>query len=98
MTPEDEAYLEILQSGLAAIRNSATAGDIEHCRAEAEHLHEIPGLVGERRVERHRCYISQHRAAYLEWANKSNRRVVDELIHFFYARAWRILESRFQPE
>ena len=52
----DKLYLAILQSGLAAIRNASHKGGVDYIREEAEHLHEIPSLIGENNIQRHLYY------------------------------------------
>jgi hypothetical protein len=93
MTDLDKAYLSLLESGLAAIRNGARNGDMDYCHMEAEHLHEIPSLIGETNVQRHVCYVTQARAAYLEWAATTDRPVVQELVQYFYAGPWKQIDQ-----
>ena len=61
-------YVLLLQSGLAAIRNAALIGDLEHCRFESEHLHEIPSLINEPNINPYFFYANVIRQRYSEWA------------------------------
>jgi hypothetical protein len=62
----DEIYLQILTYGLIAIRNAAAAGDSARLYVEADHLHNLPSLVGEPNIQRHLYYATAERAAYLD--------------------------------
>jgi hypothetical protein len=63
----DRAYLDLLHHGLVRLRNLSHAdrmGNRTHadrmdlCRVEAEHLHEMPTLVGETNERRHVYYLN----------------------------------------
>lgn len=88
MSELDKLYIQLLQSGFAALRNAAQNGDLEHCRMESEHLHEIPSLIGESNINCHLFYINQTRRRYLEWASNTHRASVRELLDFFYSATW----------
>ena len=62
----DKAYLSLLHCGLVMLRNIAHSGQIDLCRIEAEHLHEIPTLVGEPNETRHEYYLRGTRGLYLQ--------------------------------
>ena len=98
MSELDEQYLLLLQCGLPALRNAALAGDLEHCRIESEHLHEIPSLTGESNLQRHLFYMNTSRRVYLKWAATMDRENVSALIEHFYTPAWnrmaQILETQ----
>jgi hypothetical protein len=61
LTPRDRAYLDILRHGLVLLRNFACGGRLEFCPVEAEHLHEIPTLIGEANEHRHAYYLRGRR-------------------------------------
>jgi hypothetical protein len=92
MNELDKVYLEILYHGLVGIRNASRNGDLEYCKAESEHLHEVPSLVGETNRHRHIYYATGHRAAYLEWIAKNHREDVREWVEVWYAGAWKELD------
>jgi hypothetical protein len=92
MSELDGLYILILQSGLAAIRNAARNGDLEYCAIESEHLHEIPSLIGEPNILRHRYYATQARPVYLEWAMQNNRENVRVLVDYFYSKPWKRMD------
>ena len=61
-----QIYLEILSVGLISIRGAAFNGDAEQCHAEADHLHNLPGLLNNLdREELHNHYWNVMRPGYL---------------------------------
>jgi hypothetical protein len=61
-----QAYLELLERGLVAIRNHAHGGETALCAIEADHIHNLPSLFKETNEARHRFYIIQVRSLYLD--------------------------------
>ena len=88
MNELDSLYVQLLRIGLPALRNAAQNGDLEHCQVEAEHLHEIPSLIGEANLRCHLLYMNKTRGRYLEWASNCHRASVDELVDFWYSSIW----------
>lgn len=66
MTERDRIYLRILEFGLIGIRAAACAGKVEYCEIEAEHLHNLPSLIGEMNEKRHDHYFNIERVMYIE--------------------------------
>ena len=64
--PREQAYLDLLHCGLVLLRNFAHTGDVELCRIEADHLHNIPTLLHEENQHRHEYYIREERGLYLQ--------------------------------
>ena len=62
----DEVYRDILGFGLLHVRNAAYSGDAHTCEIEADHLHNLPSLIGEPNELRHRYYYDNERTLYLE--------------------------------
>lgn len=61
------AILEVLRIGLLRIRANADAGDAEACFIEADHLHNLPGILeAERCDELVDYYYKIERPAFLE--------------------------------
>ena len=65
MRTRDEIYLDILRFGLLYILAAATHGNAKACELEADHLHNIPGLIGEKNEQRHQYYFDIERTSYL---------------------------------
>lgn len=62
----DDVYRDILAYGLLHIRDAAYARDSHVCEIEADHLHNIPSLIGEANELRHLCYYENERTLYLD--------------------------------
>lgn len=59
-------YCDILYRGLINIRMAGHAGDSERCHVEADHLHNIPELLGQLDNEAlHEFYWETMRPSYL---------------------------------
>jgi hypothetical protein len=58
----DSVYLHILHFGLLRLRDAAGAGYAEYCRVEADHLHNLPSLIGEQSESRHDYYYHAERS------------------------------------
>jgi hypothetical protein len=89
----DKSYLMLLHCGLVMLRNIAHLGHIDLCRIEAEHLHEIPTLVGESNEQRHEYYLRGTRGLYLQSLREMG---ADEYLanaNIWYSEPWRVLES-----
>lgn len=71
MTERDQIYVQILDFGLLRLRDSACGGHIQYCAIEAEHLHNIPSLIGETNELRHQYYFEKERTYYLERVDRS---------------------------
>ena len=64
--PRSRAYLELLAWGLLAARDRAYAGRADLCAIEADHIHNMPSLIGEPNERRHLYYIVQERGLFLQ--------------------------------
>jgi hypothetical protein len=63
--PEIAAVLlDILTQGLLLARSAGWAGDAQRAALEAEHLHNIPGLLKDFSMERLRYYWDAERPGY----------------------------------
>jgi hypothetical protein len=82
----DRIYLQILQWGLIGVRAAAWAGDSAYCAVEADHLHNLPSLVGETNELRHDYYYEQERTLYLERVDRSIMGVGNTLV--LYEKLW----------
>ena len=88
----DTLYWSILKSGLICVRTAAEEGDLSRCRAEAEHIHNIPSLIGEENLRRHLYYANQEREVYIEWLLSTNRRELLEHVLLVFAGEWKEMD------
>ena len=91
--PRDRAYLDLLHHGLVLLRNFAHNGRVDLCRIEAEHLHEIPTLIGEVNEHRHLYYLRGTRGLYLQQLRELGAADYLEQVGIWYARAWQVLAA-----
>jgi len=91
----DEAYLKLLDFGLVWVRNLAWSGRIDLCQIEADHLHNIPSLIGETSEDRHTYYLDVERGLYLErlHALEVTEFVAEylEQVDILYSGPWQVL-------
>ena len=71
MNERDAVYLHILRFGLVRLRDAAGDGSAAYCAVEAEHLHNLPSLIGESNESRHDYYFDKERPLYLERVDRS---------------------------
>jgi hypothetical protein len=93
LDPRDRAYLDLLHHGLVLLRNSAHCGRLDLCRIEAEHLHEIPTLIGETNEHRHLYYLRGTRGLYLQNLRELCAVEYLERMAVWYAEPWRVLAT-----
>jgi uncharacterized protein (TIGR02996 family) len=87
----ERAYLDILHHGLVRVRDFAYAGQTQLCEIEADHLHNIPTLLGETNESRHVFYIMQERGLYLERLRRLGATEYLELVTIWYSEPWWVL-------
>ncbi len=61
-----EALTALLEKGLLRIRGEAAKGEMESCRVEADHLHNIPRMLLDYQPGPLRYYWDAERLGYLE--------------------------------
>jgi hypothetical protein len=84
----DPIYLQLLGHGLLILRNAAYAKDIEWCEREADHLHNIPSLIGDDNVHRHTYYVHQEARSYAKWVDNANRPDLLGWVQLLYMPLW----------
>ncbi len=87
------AYLDLLHNGLVLLCNFTDGGRVELCRIEAEHLHEVPTLIGEANEQRHVYYLSGTRELYLQQLRDLGETEYLEQAAIWYGGAWRVLAA-----
>ena len=59
------ALCDILEAGLLAIRKACSFGNVQHCQLEADHLHNLPGLIKNFKQESLLFYWNVERKEYI---------------------------------
>jgi hypothetical protein len=93
LQPRDRAYLDLIHYGLVLLRNFARGERLEFCPVEAEHLHEIPTLIGEANEHRHVYYLRGTRRLYLQQLRELGNAAYLEQVAIWYTGPWRILAA-----
>ena len=57
-----------------------------------EMLHNVPSLLGEENVERHRYYWFSERQHFIDWVSASGRDEAKSRMRTFYEPIWREME------
>ncbi len=91
MNERDQIYIEILRFGLISLRNHTLSGDFDYCAIEAEHLHEIPTLLGLTNESSHEYYLRGHRGIYLKRVDQTKDSISFVLNR--YRELWPLLEA-----
>ena len=79
MSERDRLYCQILHFGLLSLREAARISLLDstqfqyaqYCALEADHLHNIPSLIGDTNESRHDYYFDMERTLYLEGLDRS---------------------------
>jgi hypothetical protein len=64
------------------------AGDTDWARAEIQHLHNVPSLVGEENVERHLYFWNDERAQYRDWISERGSEQARSRMQTYYEPIW----------
>jgi hypothetical protein len=85
----DALYLSLLRYGLLLIREALWRGNAEWAKAETEHLHEIPTLIGSANVHRHLDYLQRMRVVYLEFVQSADLSDLNTRVESYYRPVWK---------
>ena len=72
-----EPLLEILQTGLLAIRATGFAGQADACAVHADHLHNLPSLIEDYSEDRLLYYWQVERASFVAAMGSRERSIFD---------------------
>lgn len=84
----DRLYAQLLQVGLVVLRQAAEDGDNKYVLAELELLHNVPSLIGEENVERHRFFWEQEIPQYLERLTSRGDKLARSRMRTYYEPLW----------
>src|SRR3954453_11829226 len=61
-----QIILAILKTGLLRVRSLAWSGQVDRCATEADHLHNLPGLLADYSEEMLQYYWDVERPSYID--------------------------------
>jgi hypothetical protein len=85
-------YNRLLLFGLVILREAIYAGNDDWAKAEVEMLHNIPSLIGEQNIERHRYFWFAERELYIEKITALGLDEPKSRMLTFYEPIWREME------
>ena len=92
MSELNALYSRVLGYGLISLREAVRCRDLEWAEAEIELLHNIPSLLDEANLERHRYFWFDEREAYIQWVNASERPIPKRRMRLYYEPVWQEME------
>ena len=92
MNELDALYAKLLSLGFVVLKQAAQSGNRDWLAAELEMLHNVPSLLGEDNVERHRYYWFSERPHYIDWASAPGSEAAKSRMLTYYEPVWREME------
>jgi len=78
------------------MRQAAESRNRDWLDAEFEMLHNVPSLINESNLERHRYFWSKERTHYIEWVSAPGRQEAKSRMLTYYKPIWDEMESHVQ--
>ena len=88
----DLLYARLLTVGFVVMRQAVECTDREWVDAELELLHNVPSLIGERNVERHKYFWFQERTHHVQWVSAPGREEAKSRMLTYYKPLWDEME------
>lgn len=88
----DTCYARLLEFGFLVLREAIRSGDSEWAAQEIEMLHNVPSLIGETNVERHRYYWFTERQHHIDWVSEPGRSQPRSRMLTYYQPIWQEME------
>ncbi len=85
-------YCRLLHVGFIVLRQAICSGDNEWIRAEIDFLHNMPSLIGESNVERHRYFWFIERGLYIERVSAAGGGQRKSRMRTYYEPIWLEME------
>ncbi|WP_406698386.1 hypothetical protein V5E97_05940 [Singulisphaera sp. Ch08] len=98
MSELDWIYQRILMCGLVSVRKALRLGEHEYCKCEIEHLHELPTLIGDENILRHRYYATGTRELYKRCLIMIDSTFARDHIETAYVGYWKALDRILENE
>ena len=88
MTQLDTYYTRLLESGFVVLRQAVESGDPSWIDAELQLLHNVPSLIGDANVKRHRYFWDKERSRYIQWTTEAGRDQARSRMRTYYGPIW----------
>jgi hypothetical protein len=88
-------YAKLLQAGFIVLRQAVWSNDREWAQIEVQHLHNLPSLLNEPNIERHRYFWCHERERYMQWVTKRGGEPQSRMLTY-YEPLWREMEPVVQ--
>jgi hypothetical protein len=88
----DLLYARFLEVGFLVMRTALNSKDWDWVEAEYELLHNVPSLVGEANLERHRYFWFGERANHIDWVSAPGREEAKRRMEIYYQPIWDEME------
>lgn len=85
-------YCQLLHLGFIVLRQAVHSGDSEWIRAEIDLLHNLPSLIGESNLERHRYFWFAERDLYIKRISALGRDDANSRMRTYYEPIWLEME------
>ena len=92
MVQLDLLYAKLLHCGFIVMRQALDSTNQDWIDLEFELLHNVPSLIGEENVERHRYFWLQERTLYIERVSTSGRDEAKSRMLTYYKPIWDEME------
>ena len=92
MDPLDFLYAQMLKVGFVVLDQAVAAREQDWIKAELELLHNVPSLLEEDNIERHRYFWFEERSHYMEWISTEGSEEAASRMRTFYEPIWNEME------
>ena len=88
-----QAYADILHHGIQMLDDAYNLQLSNWLQAELEHLHNIPSLLFESNLLRHRYYFTSERVHYLSQVQTIDSSHMHSRMKLFYVLNWKVISE-----
>ena len=89
----DETYKQILHHGMHHLQELLLRSEWELAALEVEHLHNVPSLIAEPNLERHKYYFYKEKVFYQTMLQTKGGETHKRFVKIFYEPNWKALQS-----
>ncbi len=93
----DMLYARLLRAGFIVIRLALNSRNWDWLEREYELLHNVPSLIGETNLERHKYFWLKERTHHIEWASSPGREEALARMVAYYQPIWDEMEPLIAP-